>query len=131
MATTLLVGISRQTPVEKYLDNADDKRLLNLICKLEGWHGAERKEGLCNPPSRAVGKMKRGAFKFTACSRYLMMGERGEGRGGGLETSTCLLPVRSWRASCKMFSDFCRVVFIPSKFELSPMQRASLFHSHC
>lgn len=79
MATTLLVGISRQTPVEKYLDNADDKRLLNLICKLEGWHGAERKEGLCNPPSRAVGKMKRGAFKFTACSRYLMVGERGEG----------------------------------------------------
>lgn len=51
MATTLLVGISWQTPVEKYLDNADDKRLLNLICKLEGWHGAERKGGRDLQPS--------------------------------------------------------------------------------
>lgn len=47
----MLVGISWQTPVEKYLDNADDKRLLNLICKLEGWNGAERKEGRPLQPS--------------------------------------------------------------------------------
>lgn len=47
----MLVGISWQTPVEKYLDNADDKRLLNLICKLEEWHGAERKGGRDLQPS--------------------------------------------------------------------------------
>lgn len=45
------------------------------------WKGGTEPKGrrgdLCNPPSRAVGKMKRGAFKFTACSRYLMVGRRG------------------------------------------------------
>lgn len=43
---TLLVGIWWQTRAEKYLDNADDKRLLNVICKLEGWRKKARERHL-------------------------------------------------------------------------------------
>lgn len=74
---------------EKYLDNADDKRLLNLICKLKGRLGGEESSGtapatLSSPqPCR---QDEKAVFKFTTCSRYLM--EPG--------TSACLLPVRSW-----------------------------------
>ena len=111
----MLVGISWQTPVEKYLDNADDKRLLNLICKLEGWNGAERKEGRPLQPSFSrCWQDEKGRIQVYGLFAVF----NGGWERGSLKTCPRVFCQLLMLYRIKRYSQICFIPFEKTKFEI-------------